>query len=224
MTSQHLYQALRRHPCGWLLAAQLLAVLLYPFLDDSSGGRVVFVLFGNVVLALVLWVVIRSPLVNWFSWVLAGPAVGLSLASVVIDSPMLRQVSYLFEAAVYLYAAIGLIFYMLADYRVTFDELLAAGATFTLLAWAYAFCFSACQGWAPGSFTTSGQDIDPRTWMEMLFLSFSILSGVGISDITPTHPFARALVMLEMFSGVMYIAVVVSRLIALTTLRAKADK
>jgi hypothetical protein len=221
MNALPLWQALRRHPSGWLLAAQLFAVLLYPFLDGSSGGRVIFVLFGNLVLALVLWVVIRSPVVNWASWFFAAPAVGLSLISLVMDSPQLRHVSHLLEAIVYLYAATGLIFYMLSDYRVTFDEILAAGATFTLLAWGFAFCYSACQGWLPGSFTIPVGAAESRTWMELLFMSFSILSGVGLSDITPVHPFARALVMLEMFCGVMYIAVVVSRLIALTTIKAK---
>ncbi len=57
--------------------------------------------------------------------------------------------------------------------------------------------------------------------MELLFLSFSLLSGVGLSDVVPILPQARALVMLEQFAGVMYIAVVVSRLIGLTILRVK---
>jgi hypothetical protein len=57
--------------------------------------------------------------------------------------------------------------------------------------------------------------------MELLFMSFSILSGVGLSDIIPATPPARALVMLEMFAGVMYIAIVVSRLIGLLALRGR---
>jgi len=55
--------------------------------------------------------------------------------------------------------------------------------------------------------------------MELLFLSFAVLSGVGLSDILPVTAIARALVMLESFAGVMYIALVVSRLIGLTMLR-----
>ena len=52
--------------------------------------------------------------------------------------------------------------------------------------------------------------------MELLFLSFTTLSGVGLGDIIPVLPMARALVMIEELSGVMYIALVVSRLIGLT--------
>jgi len=57
-----------------------------------------------------------------------------------------------------------------------------------------------------------------------MFLSIAVLSGVGLSDIMPVAPFARALVMLEAFAGVMYLALVVSRLVALTMLSAKERK
>jgi len=45
------------------------------------------------------------------------------------------------------------------------------------------------------------------------------LSGVGLRDVVPVLPQARALVMLGQFAGVMYIALVVSRLIGLTIVR-----
>jgi len=71
-----------------------------------------------------------------------------------------------------------------------------------------------CQSLLPNSFGALAGT--PRTWMELLFLSFTTLSGVGLGDIVPLLPMARALVMIEEFSGVMYLALVVSRLIALS--------
>lgn len=224
MNKRRLIVTLRRQPSSLLLAAQLLAIVLYPFMQDSEAGRVVYVVFGNMVLALALWVVNRNPFVNWVGWTLAVPAVVLSVAGHMGGPPSLLTVSHSLEALLYFYAAVGLIFYMLGDQRVTFDELVAAGATFTLLAWAFAFAFSVCQSWVPGSFTAAQNTEHPRTWLELLFLSFATLSGVGLSDIVPVRSFARSLVMLEMFCGVMYLAVVVSRLIALATLRAKEGK
>ena len=56
--------------------------------------------------------------------------------------------------------------------------------------------------------------------MELLFLSFTNLSAVGLGDIIPIGAPARVLVMLEQFAGVGYIAIVVSRLIGLSLLRA----
>lgn len=205
---------LRNHPSGVLLAAQVLTVVLHPLLEHSKAGRAGFVVFGNFVLALALWVVFRSPLLNWIGLVLALPAMAMSLAAVVAGYTELLGIAHILEAAVYFYAAVGLIIYMLNDTDVTVDELLAIGATFTLLAWAFTYAFSACQSFAPGSFGV-GQHSEPRSWFELLFLSFSVLSSVGLSDILPVAPMARALVMLEMFCGVMYIAIIVSQLIGM---------
>lgn len=70
-----------------------------------------------------------------------------------------------------------------------------------------------------GSFTGVVDPDRPRRWIELLFLSFSTLSGVGNGDILPLSSPARVLAMLQQFAGVGYIATVVSRLIALTVAR-----
>ncbi len=55
--------------------------------------------------------------------------------------------------------------------------------------------------------------------MELLFLSFTTLTSTGLSDVVPIKPFARGLVMLEQLAGLGYVAMVVSRLVALTVAR-----
>ncbi|MET7142852.1 ion channel [Xanthomonas sp. PPL139] len=211
--------ALRRHPSALLLAVQLLGVLLYPWMEDTAAGRALFGAFGIVVLALALWVVNRGPSALWIACCLALPSVALSIAAALLGNPAMTAWAQLLESLLYFYTAGSLIAYMLQDHVVTRDELYAAGATFTLLAWAFAFVFAVCQQWWPGSFTAAVDAASPRTWMELLYLSFSVLSGVGLSDVVPVQPFARALVMIEQFAGVMYIALVVSRLIGLSVTR-----
>lgn len=210
----------RRHPSAWLLVVQLLGVLLYPTMEHMTAGRLLFNAFSMMVLGLAVWVVRRSPLGIWMALVLAIPAVVFSIAGAVLGRHLFTTISQALECLLYFYATCSLIAYMLQDHKVTRDELFAAGATFTLLAWAFAFAYSVCQEIFPGSFvaTSSG---DYRTWVELLYLSFSLLSGVGLSDVVPVHPQARALVMLEQFAGVMYVALVVSRLVGLTIHRAQ---
>ncbi|ALN82348.1 ion channel [Lysobacter antibioticus] len=209
----------RRHPSAFLLAAQLLSMLAYPLFEPSGGGRVVFGAFGVLVLALAVWVVNRSPAIKWIAWIIAVPAFVLSVLSVLFASPDLLIASSALEAALYFYAAGSLIAYMMSDHRVTADELFAAGATFTLLAWGFAYAFLVCQAWYPGSFIGAERPGEPRTWLELLFLSFTNLSAVGLGDILPISPAARVLTMFEQLAGVGYIAAVVSRLIGLTILR-----
>jgi hypothetical protein len=143
----------------------------------------------------------------------------LTALGVLFDQPGLLPLSATMEAALYFYAAGSLIAYMLHDHVVSADELFAAGATFTLLAWGFAYAYFVCQAWYPDSFIGIEQPDRPRRWLELLSLSFSNLSATGLSDIMPVGSPARVLVMLEQFAGVGYIATVVSRLIGLTIVR-----
>lgn len=214
---------IKRNPSAALLAVQLLGLLLYPLMEASPRGRALFGMFGLVVLGAALWVVRRSPWLTWVGSLLALPVVILSIASAVAPREELVVWTAALEAVFYFYATGSLISYMWQDWVATTDELFAAGATFTLLAWAFAYAFVVCQALIPGSFGAADVQA-PRTWMELLFLSFAVLSGVGLSDIVPQAPMARAIVMLAAFTGVMYIALVISRLVSMSAIARKANE
>lgn len=211
------WEFVKRNPSAGLLLVQLIGVVLYPLMEGTPRGRALFGAFGLLVLGLALWVVRRSPWLTWLGLLLALPVVVLSIITAISPTPELMIAAAALEAAFYFYAAGSLIAYMLQDWVVMTDELFAAGATFTLLAWAFAYTFVVCQAVVPGSFG-GGEGQPPRTWTELLYLSVMVLSSVGLSDILPAAPMARAIVMLESFAGIMYIALVVSRLISMTAM------
>lgn len=68
---------LARHPSALLLLIQLLGVLLYPWMENTSFGRTLFGAFGLVVLGATLRLVRRSAAQAWIGFLLA--AVVLSL-------------------------------------------------------------------------------------------------------------------------------------------------
>ena len=214
-------QSIRRNPSAILLSVQLLGLLLYPWMETSTRGRALFGAFGLVVLGVALWVVRRSPWLTWLGLLLALPVVVLSILTAVAPGSGLDVWAAALEAAFYFYATGSLIAYMVQDWVATTDELFAAGATFTLLAWAFAYVYFVCQALIPGSFEASGDAGAVRTWMELLYLSVAVLSSVGLSDIVPATPMARAIVMIESFVGIMYIALVVSRLISISVAERK---
>ncbi|MBK6312756.1 MAG: two pore domain potassium channel family protein [Blastocatellia bacterium] len=213
-----------RHPSAFLLAAQVLSLVLYAVFEGSPSGRAVLGTFGIMVLSLVVWVIKSSPRLRWITWILVVPTFLLSSASVLIDDPNLLFWAAVLEAALYFYAAGCLIAYMLEDVWVTSDELFAAGATFTLIAWGFAYAYLACQTWLPGSFSGATFSGKPEHFLELLYLSINNLSSAGLGDIVPVKAPARVLVMLEQVAGVGYITVVVSRLIGMTILRRRRSK
>ncbi len=209
----------KREPSATVLAGQLLGVLLYPFMLTNDVGRSLFSLFGIAILGLVVRAVRSTPGLNWVVVLLGIPATVLLVIQALTRSDALLPYSSALEAFLYFYAAGALIAYMLADQKVTRDELFAIAATFTLVAWAFAYLYTLCQAIAPGSFTASVDPMGDRTWMELLFLSFTTLTSVGIGDVLPVKPFARALVMVEMLAGLAYVTGVVSRIVGLMIMR-----
>lgn len=209
-----------QQPMAVLLAAQLSGVLIYPFMDDSALGRAAVSTFGLVVLFLAVRAVNETPALTWVVILLGIPIVVLTLLEIV--DPLNQQVvlwSSILHAAFYLYTCIALLRYMFLDRFVTTDELWATGATFTVVAWAFAYIFMAVQVIWPSSFTAAVTPDAPRTWFELLFLSFTNLTSVGLSDITPIQAQARSWVMIEQVAGLMYVALVISRIVGLTITR-----
>jgi hypothetical protein len=210
----------KREPSALLLAAQLAGLLLYPFMEGSAG-RALFSALGIALLGLVLFAVRSTPALTWIGVALAVPATVLLLIQAITDSDDLLPYSSAIEAILYFYAAGALIAHMLSDREITRDELFAIGATFTLVAWGFAYAYTVNQVIEPGSFTAAVDPRADRTWIELLFLSFTTLSSTGIGDVVPIRPFARSLVMIEQIAGVAYIAMVVSRLVGLLVVRGR---
>ena len=214
---------LRKEPSAVLLAAQLAGVLLYPFMEGNGAGRALFSLFGIAILGLVVLAVRSSPGLTWVVVLFAIPASVLLLIQAITGDDTLLPYSSALEAFLYFYAAGSLLAYMLADHYITRDELFAVGATFTLVAWGFAYTYTVCQAIEPQSFIAAEHPDSPRTWMELLFLSFTTLTSTGLSDVVPVRAHARSLNMVEQLAGLAYVAMVVSRLVSLTVLRRRPD-
>ena len=88
-----------------------------------------------------------------------------------------------------------------------------------MVAWAFACTYVVIQALSPGSFTAALDPKAPRSWLELLFLSFTTLTSTGLSDVVPIRPYARSVVMLEQVTGMLYIAMIITRLVGLSFTR-----
>jgi Ion channel len=209
------------HPAAVLLAVQLVGVVAYPFIDEAIG-RAALALFGLVVLFLAVRAVQASPALTWVAVAIGVPLAILSVVQVAdpTNSAILLASSLLF-AAFYLYTSYALVRYLYKERVVTNDTLIATAATFTVVAWAFAYLFQAVQVVWPGSFSEAGPDA-PRAWFELLYLSFTNLTSVGLSDIVPLLPHARSVVMIEQVIGLLYVALVISRVVGVVVVRQRS--
>ena len=206
----------KTHPAALLLILQVAMLAILPQLHGQYSSRLVLASFSIVSMLLAVVVVIRSQAMNVIAIVLGVGSILCTLGSMLNGFSGLLFYGMVLEGLLYSYTAGALIWYMLSDHEVTLDEMFAVGATFTLIGWAFTYFYLALQMVSPQAFTGLRDPSGPRTWVEMVFVSFTNLSATGSGDIMPLTPYARLLVLLEQALGVGYVGVIVSRFIGLT--------
>jgi len=212
----------REHPSAVLLFAQLVVVLAYPFLDGNVAGRAVVGVVQMGVVLIAVWAVRRTPALSWVALTLGGPAMVFTiLEAIEPDVDWIVVLSAAFHVPFYFFVSYAMVRYLFHDDKVTRDELYATGAAFTVVAWAFAYIYAAAQVAWPGSFAGTGEG--EQSWFELLYLSFTTLTSLGLSDIVPVLDHARSLVMVEMVVGVFYVALVVARLVGLGASRRRRE-
>ena len=186
----------------------------------SGYGRAVISLLSLAAVITAVFTVRSTPALTWLSITLVLPATAFEIWSLFDERTTILILAHSALAVFYFYTAYALISYMFEDYWVTKDELFAVGAAFTVLVFAFAYLFLAIQEIWPASFT-SFDGPGQRTFLELIYFSAANLTSVGLSDVGPIRPQARAIVTVEQLAGVLYVAMVISRLVALTVIRAR---
>lgn len=101
---------------------------------------------------------------------------------------------------------------------ITMQQIMGAVVVYLLLGLMWAFAYKLVELQRPGSFNSAGfsaveHDFDPKT--RLIYFSFMTLTSVGYGDITPVHPTARSLAMLESLIGQLFPVILIARLVTM---------
>lgn len=109
--------------------------------------------------------------------------------------------------------------------RMTVQRLMGAVIVYLLAAIIFAIFYDATERLAPGAFNL-GPDPSPTAphGARFFYLSVITLTSVGFGDLTPVHPIARSLVMLEALLGQIYMTVVLGWLVSLQIAHHAAER
>jgi ion channel len=214
-------------PNAWLLFALLLQVLTYPFLDHYRAGRAANAGFDLAILALALRASRAGGHETRLGYVLVVPAMVLHAAAAFAEGGgVLYSTSLLAQAVFHAFVVTCLLRYMLRDDIMTRDELFAAAGLYVLMAFVFAYLYALLEHLEPHAFVINAAN-NPEgvtRWWDLLYFSFTCLTSVGFGEITPANDHARSLVMIQQMTGVLYFALVVSRLVTLQTRRVAGNR
>lgn len=196
-----------------LLLMLVLLFVCFPYLDERRWGDNAFnLLFTLVMLAALLAVGGRRRVLVGGAMLLA-PVLTLRwlphFFPLRSDHPLALASYCLFVAFVILH----LLRHVLRTPHVDAEVLAAGVSIYLLLGWLWAFLFLLCGQMQTAAFHLTGHS-EP-TLYDMFYFSFTTLTTSGYGDILPLSRQARMLSAMESVLGVLYLAVLVARLVAL---------
>lgn len=200
------------HRCVYLFSALLMLLVMVPFLEDSAGGRILLNIL-NVLILFAAAVAVSDSRVCFVLAVILGVAIIACQAAVFAQwEPELLLLSRGLGAAFYFLTVSYLLTYVLRREVLTLDKLYGAASAFLMVGMIWAYFYSIVLYFHSGALVAGGAPIEVPKISEMLYFSFTVLTSTGFGDITPVHPVARMLCVLEQIIGVLFIAILIARL------------
>ena len=200
------------HRCIYLFAALLLLIVLVPFLEETSRGRIVLNAVNILVLFAAAVAVSDSRTCFTLAVLLGAASIACQVASFAFWEPELLGLSRGFGAALYFLTVSYLLAYVLRREVLTLDKLYGAASVFIMLGVLWGYFFLILLQFYPGSLAAGGGPLTEARISEVIYFSFTVLTTTGFGDITPAHPVARMLCVLEQIVGVLFIAILIARL------------
>lgn len=204
-------------PNFWLLIALVSLIIIYPIAYPYSSGRAFLALFDWIILILALRASKRTWYKSWLGYAFAIPAMSFYVITALFSSSAVIVASLVTQALFHGFIVISLLRYMLHDNVMTLDELFAAAALYVLIGFVFGYCYVLIEHIHPGSFYINEVNNPDQivSWWELLYFSFTCLTSVGFGEITPVSDSARSIVIIEQTSGVLYLAILISRLMSM---------
>ena len=206
-----------------LLIAIVLWILVTPFIIPLKNGELVSSLLLTLLLFSAVLVVGGSSRKLLTAVILVAPAfVGKWVDNFwpgAISDPVILAVALLFIA----YVVVNLFGFIFTVQRVNQAVLLVAISIYLMMGILWAFAYLFVSRLLPDAFAFNTMPSSERLMNDFnaIYFSFVTLSTVGYGDIIPTGKSSRLLAISEASAGMIYLAVVVARLVALYSLEGK---
>ncbi len=209
--SSHSFRRLRYF---WLLISLVVLLILSPFVESLELRQApLSILFTFVLLSAVnATSERRSHLFIAASF--AFPWLLLRWSGVFLESTQLFIVAELFLICL-LSFTLSVVLGRIVSVKETDSNIICGAVSiYLLLGITWAVSYQVIEGLAPGSFGLMSADTE-LTWNQFLYFSLTTLTTLGYGDVTPLTPVAGIWSTLEAVTGVLYIAVLIARLVAL---------
>jgi hypothetical protein len=209
----------RRFSTVQLLIALALFFISAPFVEEIEGGElVVSALFSLVLLAGVV-AVADSKRVLVIAIVLAIPAIAGRWINH-FRPDLIPPAVFLVAGLILIAFVVGnLLRFVLRAPSVNTEVLCASISAYLMLGLMWTMAYWLVDQLTPGGAFSFNTNAGPRSinGFDGFYFSFITLSTVGFGDITPVSRMARWLAAMEAMTGLLYVAVLIARLVSMSS-------
>ena len=207
-----------RFSAAQFLIALVFLFIVFPFAELFKNGDTIEALLMTLVLVSGVLAVGRRRRTLVIAVVLVSLALVARWIKVFWDDAVPVE-AYLIPALLFIgFVILQFLLFILRAPRVNSEVLCAGVAGYLLLGILWMFAYILLARMHPGSFSYNVGPPPPTHSLasfDAFYFSYITLSTVGYGDITPVTHVARTLAMTEAMTGTIYIAVLISRLVAL---------
>ncbi len=205
----------RERTSKFLLISVVLFFILAPLVEDREVGKIVLILDLYVTLVAATMELAAKPVLLWSAIPIAASSMVLLVVSHIDPSPTLEIANGTVLSGFLILVSVSLYNYLGHDSYHTKGRLYASVSLYFMLGLSWFAIYRVMNFVQPGSFNEGGVPVPAYThWSTFLYFSLTTLTTLGYGDIVAVKPAARMLATLEAATGVLYIAITVSRLVA----------
>ena len=206
-----------RYSAVELLGALLLLLAVLPFVDELSHGDLVEVALMSVVMIFAVLAIRGSRRMLVVASLILVPALAARWANHVRPDLVPREIFLSASILFFVFVIAHLLRFILHAPRVDGNVLCAAVSGYLLLGllWVPAYLLVARVSPAAFALKTGMPAGHALAGFDALYFSFITLCTVGYGDVSPLSKAARMLAVLEAIAGLFYMAVLISRLVAI---------
>ncbi|MDH4555429.1 two pore domain potassium channel family protein [Pseudomonas sp. BN417] len=203
-------------PCTYLMLLLLGLILLFPYLEEGIFARTLLGILFSIVLLVGAFATRQTRWGFSLKLGLALLGVGLQWTALWTASIAILELAGIAYATSLAVSFSGVLRYILKRGPITADKLHGALAGYIMLAFVWSFIYALVEISSAGSFGPGHLDFTQSgTFFKLIYFSLTTLTTTGFGDVLPLTNHARSLVMVEEFSGVFYVGVVIARLAGL---------
>jgi hypothetical protein len=204
-----------RGPCTWLLLALIALVLVYPYIETGDFGRIVLGVLYSLVMIGGAHAIGQSKRLLILRVGLAALGIALQWTALLTGALLAVQLASVTYATFLTMAIAEVLRYIMKRGPITADKLHGALAGYIMMAFLWAFIYALIESVKPGSFAPTVPLSAPGAFFRFLYFSFTTLTTTGFGDVWPVSDEARSIVMIEEFTGVFFVGVLIARLAGL---------